>query len=98
MQSLYSSRARRFNLVPVDADAYAGETRDHTCQRITSGSFRVGNELIRFRTVLHCPIPPDAIVKKVMWLEDRYPTRGWQRSIAITIEQQPPALPAHAGV
>jgi hypothetical protein len=97
VQSLYSNRARRFSLVPVDPQAYAGKTRHYTHQRVTTGTFRVGNEMIRFRTVLHRTIPPNAVVKKVMWLGDNHPTRGWQWSIAITVEQMLPTRPTHNG-
>jgi hypothetical protein len=71
--------------------------RARTFQRATTGTFRVGDEMIRFRTVLHRAVPPDAVVKKVMWLGDNHPTRGWQWSIAITVEQMPPLLATHPG-
>jgi hypothetical protein len=96
VQSLFSNRARRFHLAPVHPEAYVGKTRNHTRQRATTGTFKVGNELIRFRTVLHRQIPSDAMVKKIMWLGNKHPTRGWQWSIAITVEQMSRTWPTRS--
>jgi hypothetical protein len=97
VQSLFSSRARRFHLEPVPPEAYVGKTRKHSCRRATLGTFSVGNEMIRFRTVLHRQIPSDAVVKKTMWLGNKHPTHGWQWSIAITVEQMLRVLPTRSG-
>lgn len=97
VESLFSHRARRFNLAPVNPEAYLGKTRNHTHQRATTGTFKVGNEIIRFRTVLHRRIPTDAVVKKIMWLGNKHPTHGWQWSIAITVEQMLRTLPTRIG-
>ena len=94
VQRLFSERAHRFALVPVAPEAYEGKTRGHTNARATSGTFRVGEEMIRFRTVLHRPIAAAAVVKRATWLGRHHPTRGWQWAIAITCEEPHPTAPA----
>lgn len=84
---LFSPRSSRCRLDPVPDSAYSANTREHRRERMTRGVFGLpGNESIQFHTILHRPIPSDAIVKIVSWVGRLHPTHGWNWSLNITVE------------
>lgn len=91
VEKLFSARAKRFRLERTEGWAYEGKTRKHSNARITNGIFGLGaGDAIHFKTVLHRELPRDGIVKRVMWVGRRHPTRGWQWALVVIVEE-----PAH---
>lgn len=87
---LFSERAKRFRLEPVEQWAYSGKTRRHTKARLTRGLFGIANgEAVRFKTVLHRELPRDALIKRVVWVGRSRPIRGWQWAIVIMVAEPP---------
>jgi hypothetical protein len=102
VQSLFGERAWRFRLEPVSEWAYQGKTRRHTNARLTGGIFGLSKDVqIGFTTVLHRPLPTDALIKGVTWLGELHAVKGWQWAIAVSLETKRliddrPNLPAAA--
>lgn len=100
--SLFGDRAWRFRLEPVSEGAYQGKTRRHTNARLTGGTFGLSKDVqVGFTTVLHRPLPSNALIKGVTWLGELHAIKGWQWAVAISLETKRvlnnrPYLPAAA--
>lgn len=63
---------------------------DGTDKQLVCGTFRLNNDdQIRFRAVIHRPIPPGCIVKQFRWLGRYSKAFGWSWAIAVTVEVPP---------
>lgn len=60
---------KRLKIRPVPDHAYCDNRRASTRQRLTHGIFGLSDSAkIEFETILHRPIPNDAILKKSLWV------------------------------
>lgn len=90
--SIFNNRGSRINIIPLDGDVYADQSWQRRLARETPGTFGVGVDsktLIRYRVVLHRPLPPESVVKSVRWCGVKHPTRGWVWTLQFTLELPP---------
>lgn len=86
--------SRRLRAVPLHRDA------EHSASEACT--FMIAGVPIQFRILLHRPLPPGAIVKRVTWCGQRHVIHGWQWALAITVEippvERPVRPPRQAGL
>lgn len=94
---LFNGRGWRFKLDALDPAVYKSKTREACRQRLTVGMFGIdADNVFHFKTILHRPIPDNAIVKSVRWCgqfdRNLHPNNRWKWSIQIVAEQPPQDL------
>ena len=98
IEKLLSTRAWRFALdaFPTE-DVYATNTRQARRGRQTQGRFGLDNETaVEFSIILHRPLPPAAIVKRVALSGRRQkpPAHEWDWALVVSVEVPNPSRTA----
>ena len=91
--TLFSPAAKRIRLGGIPAFAWESESRPNKQRRFTRGQWGLpdGSWFI-FDIIMHRPLPPGAIVKRVVWSGRLHRQHGWQWALCILVEEEPVRL------
>jgi Putative transposase DNA-binding domain len=95
---LESARAQRFRLGQTPAFAWENNSRPNKQRRFTRGWWGLEEDGFAFDILLHRALPPDGIVKRVVWAGRLHRVFGWQWAVCITVEEPPSVYVREADV
>jgi Putative transposase DNA-binding domain len=87
---LQSTRAWRFRLGQIPAFAWEDNSHANRDRRFTRGWWGLDEkDGFHFDIKLHRALPPEAIVKRVVWSGRLHRVHGWEWAVCVTVEEPP---------
>lgn len=94
VEKFWGGRRAGLQIERIAPEAYSDQRNQTRRMRRTFGRYGVDGTQFQFRAYLHRPLPEGSVVKQVAWSSLRHPTRDWQHSLLVWVEEPPPETAA----